>query len=168
MFRKFIISTFFKSFNENLLTDIRRMHKYFKCKENSSKYIKPFYVLLVNHYHKKIYYKYSCDITPSCQLGNIEFRHPIGIVIGGSAVLNDGVIIHQNVTLGALRFDKERRGVDCKQVVGKNTIICTGAKILGDIRIGENCIIGANAVVTKNVPDNSIVVGFNKIIENKS
>lgn len=167
MFRKFIISTFFKSFNENLLTDIRRMHKYFKCKENSSKYIKPFYVLLVNHYHKKIYYKYSCDITPSCQLGKVEFRHPLGIVIGGGAVLADGVIIHQNVTLGALRFNAERRGVDCKQIIGRNTIICAGAKILGNVNIGENCIVGANAVVTKDIPDNSVVVGFNKVIENK-
>ncbi|VEI76496.1 Serine acetyltransferase [Mannheimia haemolytica] len=168
MLRNFILSIFFKSFNEKLLIDIRKMHKFFKRKESSNKYIKPFYILLVNHYHKKIYYKYACDITPSCQLGNIEFRHPLGIVIGGSAVLNDGVIIHQNVTFGALRFNQERRGIDCKQIVGKNTIICTGAKVLGDITIGENCIIGANAVVTKNVPDNSIVVGFNKILENKS
>lgn len=79
----------------------------------------------------------------------------------------DGVIIHQNVTLGALRFNAERRGVDCKQIIGRNTIICAGAKILGNVNIGENCIVGANAVVTKDIPDNSVVVGFNKVIENK-
>lgn len=57
MLRNFILSIFFKSFNEKLLIDIRKMHKFFKRKESSNKYIKPFYILLVNHYHKKIYYK---------------------------------------------------------------------------------------------------------------
>lgn len=159
----FIRQVFFKSFNEKLLIDIRRMHFYVNNKKLSSKFIKYFYTILINYYHKKIYYKYSCDITPSCQLGKVEFRHPLGIVIGGGAVLADGVIIHQNVTLGALRFNAERRGVDCKQIIGRNTIICAGAKILGDVIIGENCIIGANAVVTINVPDNSVVVGFNNV-----
>lgn len=55
-------------------------------------------------------------------------------------------------------------GTYYKQFIRKNTIICTGAKILGDLTIGENCIIGANAVVTKDVPDGATVVGFNKII----
>ncbi|MEG9499467.1 serine acetyltransferase [Mannheimia indoligenes] len=163
----FIRRLFFKSFNEKLLIDIRKMHFYVNKKKLSSKFIKYFYTILINYYHKKIYYKYSCDITPSCQLGKVEFRHPLGIVIGGGACLSDGVIIHQNVTLGALRFNAERRGVDCKQIIGRNTIICAGAKILGDVNIGENCIVGANAVVTKDIPDNSVVVGFNKVIENK-
>lgn len=162
--RAFILRTFFKSLSDRLLNDIRRMSFYADKKRLSSKFIRPFYTVLINYYHKKIYYKYSCDITPSCQLGKVEFRHPLGIVIGGGAVLADGVIIHQNVTLGALRFNAERRGVDCKQIIGRNTIICAGAKILGDVIIGENCIIGANSVVTKNVPDNSVVVGFNNIL----
>lgn len=162
--REFIRYTFFKSFNEKLIIDIRKMHKCFNLKNRTNKYMKLFYILLINYYHKKIYYKYSCDITPTCKLGNVEFRHPLGVVIGGSAQLSDGVIIHQNVTFGALHFNAERRGVDCCQIVGVNTIISAGAKILGNVVIGKNCIIGANAVVTKDVPDNSVVVGFNKII----
>ncbi|UUF09750.1 hypothetical protein J0J70_12450 [Turicibacter bilis] len=47
-------------------------------------------------------------------------------------------------------------------MVGKNTIIGAGAKILGDVIIGENCTIGVNAVVTKDVPSNTTVVGYNK------
>lgn len=79
--------------------------------------------------------------------------------------MEDDVIVHQNVTFGALRFSKEeRRGISCNQIIKKGTIICAGAKILGDVTIGENCIIGANAVVTKNVPDGATVVGYNKII----
>ena len=115
--------------------------------------------------HKRIFRKFACDITPSCKLGNVVFRHPTGIVIGGGAVLADGVIIHQNVTFGALRFDgKEKRGIPCQQIVGQDTIIGCGAKVLGDVTIGKNCIIGANAVVTKDVPDDTTVVGFNTFI----
>lgn len=147
--------------------DIKNMKKFKKlCKEHKKNYIlKKLFKFLGDYYHNKIFIKYSCEIIPSCSLGKVIFRHPIGIVIGGGAVINDGVIIHQNVTFGALRFDdKERRGIPCKQIIGKNTIISTGAKILGDVKIGENCIVGANAVVTKDVPDGATVVGYNKII----
>lgn len=66
-------------------------------------------------------------------------------------------------------MDFEKRGDSIygtyyKQIIGKNTIVCAGAKILGDVVIGENCIIGANAIVTKNVPNGATVVGFNKMI----
>ena len=65
------------------------------------------------------------------------------VVIGGGAELKDGVIIHQNVTFGAVRFDcKEKRGIFSRQIVWENTIVCAGAKILGDVVIGKNCIIG--------------------------
>ncbi|MFQ9122464.1 MAG: hypothetical protein ACLR5N_09935 [Haemophilus parainfluenzae] len=52
----------------------------------------------------------------------------------------------------------------CQQIVGQDTIIGCGAKVLGDVTIGKNCIIGANAVVTKNVPDDTTVVGFTTFI----
>lgn len=158
---------FLKSLNEELVSLITLMNRFNK---NVEKYrnnkvlcnINKFFVFLL---HKKIFRKFACDITPGCQLGKVIFRHPTGIVIGGGAVLADGVIIHQNVTFGALRFDeKEKRGIPCNQVVGKNTIIGCGAKILGDVTIGKNCMIGANSVVTKNIPDNTTVVGFNKFI----
>lgn len=78
------------------------------------------------------------------------------------------MIIHQNVTFGALRFDEiGRRGVFCEQFVGENSIVCTGVKVLGDVKIGKNCIIGANAVVTIDAPDDCVVVGYNKILPKK-
>ena len=158
---------FLKSLNEDLVSLIKLMQRFNRNVENyrNNKIICSINKLFVFFLHKKIFYKFACDITPSCQLGNVIFRHPTGIVIGGGAVLSDGVIIHQNVTLGALRFDeKEKRGIPCQQIVGENTIIGCGAKILGDVTIGKNCIIGANAVVTTDVPDNTTVVGFNKFI----
>lgn len=158
---------FLRSLSEELIFLIRLMQRFNQNIERykDSKFLRKINSLLVFLLHRRIFRKFACDITPSCKLGNVVFRHPTGIVIGGGAVLADGVIIHQNVTLGALRFDeKEKRGIPCNQVVGENTIIGCGAKILGDVTIGKNCMIGANSVVTKNVPDNTTVVGFNKFI----
>ena len=158
---------FLRSLSEELIFLIRLMQRFNQNIERyeDSKFLRKINSLLVFLLHKRIFRKFACDITPSCKLGNVVFRHPTGIVIGGGAVLADGVIIHQNVTFGALRFDeKEKRGIPCQQIVGQNTIIGCGAKVLGDITIGKNCIIGANAVVTKNVPDDTTVVGFNTFI----
>lgn len=155
---------------EALLSTISKMQYFYHKKETAQNpVLRKIYGFLAYRYTKKIYYKFSCDITPTCQLGKVVFRHPLGIVIGGGAELRDGVIIHQQVTLGAVRFDNaERRGIAAKQVIDENTILCAGAKILGDVYIGKNCIIGANSIVTKNVPDNSVVVGFNKILPRQS
>ena len=158
---------FLKSLNEELVSLITLMNRFNKNieKYRNNKVLCNINKLFVFFLHKRIFRKFACDITPGCQLGKVIFRHPTGIVIGGGAVLADGVIIHQNVTFGALRFDeKEKRGIPCNQVVGENTIIGCGAKILGDVTIGKNCMIGANSVVTKNIPDNTTVVGFNKFI----
>lgn len=154
----------------SITDDIATMQKYTHLAEryHQNKILKTLFSLLKVYYHRKIFRHFACDITPECQLGKVIFRHPLGIVIGSGARLSDGVIIHQNVTFGALRFDEiERRGVFCEQFVGKNSIVCTGAKVLGDVKIGKNCIIGANAVVTVDVPDNCVVVGYNKILPKK-
>ena len=158
---------FLRSLSEELIFLIRLMQRFNQNIERyeDSKFLRKINSLLVFLLHKRIFRKFACDITPSCKLGNVVFRHPTGIVIGGGAVLADGVIIHQNVTFGALRFDeKEKRGIPCQQIVGQDTIIGCGAKVLGDVTIGKNCIIGANAVVTKDVPDDTTVVGFNTFI----
>lgn len=157
---------FFRERNTKLMLDVKKMLKFYQLSEEYSKnyILKRVFLKLAWRKHDKIFYKYGCDITPSCKVDDIIFRHPIGIVIGGGARLKKGVIVHQNVTFGAARFDENRHGISCNQIVGENTIICAGAKILGNIEIGKNCIIGANAVVTKNIPDGKTVVGYNKII----
>lgn len=168
--KKIIKFLIFKGIYEDLMDLIQKMQKYkqLSIKYQHNYFLKSYFALRCAKLHKKIFIKYSCDITPDCQLGKVVFRHPLGIVIGGGARLSDGVIIHQNVTFGALHFDKdERRGVFCEQFVGENSIICTGAKVLGDVKIGRNCIIGANAVLTVDVPDNCVVVGYNKVLPKK-
>lgn len=154
----------------SITDDIATMQKYTRLAEryHQKPFLHKLFTVLKVYYHHKIFRNFACDITPECQLGKVIFRHPLGIVIGGGARLSDGVIIHQNVTFGALRFDEiERRGVFCEQFVGENSIMCTGAKVLGDVKIGKNCIIGANAVVTVDVPDDCVVVGYNKILPKK-
>ena len=115
---------------------------------------------LRKRFQRRLYYIYSCDISHSAQIHeSVTFGHPIGIVIGSNAVIEKNCSIYQNVTIGA-NFASDNKMPRIKQ----NTKISAGAKIIGDIIIGENCIIGANAVVTKSIPDNSIVVGANKVI----
>lgn len=163
--KKMIKNIIFK--NLNIMDDINKMRKYknLEKKYKDKKLLRKIFSVLTWKKHDKIFLKYSCEIIPDAKIGKVIFRHPLGIVIGGGAIIEDGVIIHQNVTLGALNFDlKERRGIICNQIIGENTIICAGAKVLGDVKIGKNCIIGANAIVTKDIPDNTTVVGYNKII----
>lgn len=96
---------------------------------------------------------------------SLTFYHPVGIIIGNGCTIGKNVSIFQNVTIG--RSDKL---VDAYPKVGDNSIIYAGAVLIGDIEIGRNCIVGANAVVTKSMPDNSLAIGVPaKIIQrNKS
>ena len=96
--------------------------------------------------------RYGVVISPSCYIGNnLLLPHPVGIVIGRDVIIGDNCIIYQNVTLG----QKE----DQFPVVGDNVTIFAGAQIIGNLRIGSNAIIGANAVVLKDVPESSTAVG---------
>lgn len=81
-------------------------------------------------------------------------RHPTSIVIGEGVKLGREVKIFQNVTIG--RSDSS---IDAYPSIGDNTTIYAGAVVLGGIKIGKNCVVGANAVVTRDVPDNSVAVG---------
>lgn len=85
---------------------------------------------------------------------DIMLYHPYGIVINGDAVVKKGVIIRQQVTIG----NKGVSDIRCP-IIEENVEIGAGAKIIGPIHIGENSVIGANAVVTKSFPKNSVIVG---------
>jgi len=85
---------------------------------------------------------------------NFIIDHFGGIVVSGYAIFGDNCRIRNGVVVGLARRDDP-----CAPVIGNNVDIGTGAKVLGHIRIGDNVLIGANAVVIRDVPDNSIAVG---------
>ena len=72
----------------------------------------------------------------------------MGVVIGATAVVGDDVMIYHGVTLGARTSEAKKR----HPTIGNNVVIGAGAKVLGDINIGEGVRINANLVVTKSVP----------------
>lgn len=81
--------------------------------------------------------------------------HATGVVIGETAEIGDDVTIYHGVTLGGISTDPGKR----HPTIGDRVIIGAGAKVLGPIKIGDDSRIGANAVVVKEVPSSSVVVG---------
>ncbi|MDD5019090.1 MAG: serine O-acetyltransferase [Candidatus Omnitrophica bacterium] len=96
------------------------------------------------------------EIHPAARIGEGLFiDHGMGVVIGETSVVGRNVTLYQGVTLGGTGKEKGKRHPN----IGDNVVIGTGAKVLGNITIGENSYIGANAVVLRDVPANSTVVG---------
>jgi serine O-acetyltransferase len=96
------------------------------------------------------------EIHPGAKIGHGFFiDHGMGVVIGETSELGDYVTLYHGVTLGGTSLAKGKR----HPTLGDNVVAGAGAKILGAITIGANSRIGANAVVVKDVPPNSVVVG---------
>jgi serine O-acetyltransferase len=96
------------------------------------------------------------EIHPGADIGEGFFiDHGTGVVIGETTVIGDNVTLFQGVTLGGTGKERGKRHPN----VENNVVVGTGAKILGNITIGDNSYIGANAVVLNDVPPNSTVVG---------
>ena len=103
-----------------------------------------------------MYVLFNSSLPASCTIGKgtVLAYGGIGIVIHARAVIGRNCMIGQNITIGG------KSGWYEVPVIGDNVHISAGARILGPIRIGNNVIIGANAVVVKDVPDNCIVAGI--------
>lgn len=98
------------------------------------------------------------DLHPGAKLGRrIFIDHANGVVIGQTAIIEDDVLIYQGVTLGGTSLEK---GIKRHPTIKKGVIIGSGAKVLGNITIGENAKIGSNAVVVKDVGANLTAVGI--------
>lgn len=101
-------------------------------------------------------YKYGIEISPKTRIGTgFYIGHFGGIVINSQAEIGKNCNVSQGVTIGMANRG-EKKGV---AIIGDNVYIGPGAKIVGAVRIGNNAAIGANCVVTKDVPDNAVVVG---------
>jgi serine O-acetyltransferase len=97
------------------------------------------------------------EIHPAAQLGRrIIIDHGMGVVIGETAIVGDDVYMYHQVTLGGTSSARGKR----HPTIGRNVIIGAGAKILGDILVGEDARVGANAVVVQDVQPGVTVVGI--------
>lgn len=97
------------------------------------------------------------EIHPGARIGRRFFiDHGMGVVIGETAEIGDDVLLYQGVTLGGTGNETGKR----HPTLGNRVVVGTGAKILGNIKIGDNVRIGAGSVVVHPVPDHSTVVGI--------
>src|SRR5512147_2057245 len=96
------------------------------------------------------------EIHPGATIGpQLFIDHGMGVVIGETAEVGKCVTLYHGVTLGGTSLNKGKR----HPTLEDNVVVGAGAKVLGNIVIGANSRIGANAVVIKSVPPNSVVVG---------
>ena len=108
--------------------------------------------------------RFSIDIHPGCKIGKRLFiDHGMGVVIGETAVIGDDCTFYQNVTLGGTGKEKGKR----HPTIGSNVMIGCGAKVLGNITIGDNCKIGANTVVLSSIPSDTTIVGYKGLVVKK-
>ena len=105
----------------------------------------------------------SIEIHPGAEIGKrFVIDHGVGVVIGETAVIGDDVLVYHGVTLGGKTLDPVKR----HPTVGDRVIIGAGAKLIGAITIGNDCAVGANAVVTKDMPNGTVAVGVNARLVN--
>jgi len=97
-----------------------------------------------------------CEVDVGC---NFIIDHFGGILISGYAKFGDNCRVRNGVVIGILRV-----GEKSAPIIGNNVDIGVGAKLLGPIRIGDNVLIGANAVVVRDVPDNSVIMAVPAVI----
>ena len=104
------------------------------------------------------------EIHPKAKIGkNLFIDHGMGVVIGETSDIGDNVTIYHMATLGgispSINSDKQRE-IKRHPTLQDNVVVGSGAQVLGPVTIGKNAKIGANAVVTKDVPENGVMVGI--------
>ena len=104
------------------------------------------------------------EIHPKAKIGkNLFIDHGMGVVIGETSDIGDNVTIYHMATLGgispSINSDKQRE-IKRHPTLQDNVVVGSGAQVLGPVTVGKNAKIGANAVVTKDVPENGVMVGI--------
>ena len=104
------------------------------------------------------------EIHPSAKIAkNLFIDHGMGVVIGETSDIGNNVTIYHMVTLGGISpsiNSEEQRNLKRHPTLMDNVVVGSGAQILGPVVVGKNAKIGANAVVTKDVAENSVMVGI--------
>ncbi len=105
--------------------------------------------------------KIICCQIPLRYLNTIHFPHPVGIVIGSEVKIGNNVTIYQNVSIGRRRQDIANTAE--YPTLDDHVTVYAGAIIMGGITIGHHSIVGANAVISRDIPPHSIAYGYNQI-----
>ena len=104
------------------------------------------------------------EIHPGAKIGkNLFIDHGMGVVIGETSEIGDNVTIYHMVTLGGTSpsiNSNNQRNIKRHPTLMDNVVVGSGAQILGPVVVGKNSKIGANAVVTKNVEENAVMIGI--------
>ena len=104
------------------------------------------------------------EIHPKAKIGkNLFIDHGMGVVIGETSEIKDNVTIYHMVTLGGISpsiNSNEQRNIKRHPTLEENVVVGSGAQVLGPVIVGKNAKVGANAVVTKNVPENAVMIGI--------
>ncbi|WP_415284125.1 serine O-acetyltransferase EpsC [Candidatus Pelagibacter sp. Uisw_130] len=104
------------------------------------------------------------EIHPGAKIGkNLFIDHGMGVVIGETSEIGNNVTIYHMATLGGIApsiNSNDQRQVKRHPTLSDCVVVGSGAQILGPVMIGANAKVGANAVVTKNVPENAVMVGI--------
>ena len=104
------------------------------------------------------------EIHPRAKIGeNLFIDHGMGVVIGETSEIGDNVTIYHMVTLGGISpsiNSNDQRNSKRHPTLMDNVVVGSGAQVLGPVVVGKNAKIGANAVVTKDVPENAVMVGI--------
>ena len=104
------------------------------------------------------------EIHPNASIGkNLFIDHGMGVVIGETSHIGDNVTIYHAVTLGGISpsiKSEEQRNVKRHPTLKDNVVIGSGAQVLGPITVGEYAKVGANAVVTRDVPSHAVMIGI--------
>lgn len=147
-----LIKVLKKIFNIVFSTSDKRVSGYIKCLAWLKLHEYQFLGLIVS---RRLQRKYGVFLPYSANFdSSLIMRHPTSIVVGEGVRLGKNVTVFQNVTLG--RSDTY---VYSYPSIGDNTIIYAGAVVLGGVKVGRDCIVAANAVVTRDVPDGCVAVG---------
>ena len=104
------------------------------------------------------------EIHPKAKIGeNLFIDHGMGVVIGETSEIGNNVTIYHMVTLGGISpsiNSNDQRNSKRHPTLMDNVVVGSGAQVLGPVVVGKNAKIGANAVVTKDVPENAVMVGI--------
>jgi len=108
---------------------------------------------------------YGCEINCTEIAPSVRFAHHARGCTIVAAKICENAVIFQNVTIGSnMKYNKNTQDWENvgNPIIGRNVVIADGAKVLGPVVIGDNSVVGAGAIITKDIPPNSVAYGVNK------